>query len=360
MQQYMQQAIQLAKSAAGQTGVNPLVGAVVVKDGRVVGFGAHLKAGEPHAEVHAIRMAGASAYGATIYVTLEPCSHYGKTPPCAGLIVESGIKRAVIAMKDPNPLVAGNGVARLKAAGIDVEVGLLEAEARALNPAFLRSLETKRPYVVLKTATSLDGKVALDTGESQWVTGIEARRDVHELRATVDAVLTGIGTVLADDPALTVRLDTPTHQPLRVVLDRELRLPLSSQLVRSATDVPVLVYTLSDDEVKRTELAQNGVELADYSTLDNVLRDLYGRGVGRLLIEAGPTLVTSLFDGRYVDEWVMYQSPRVFGGNRGVYRSSQSGPLDAIERFAIGSVETVGTDIKLVMRKGESDVHGNR
>lgn len=360
MQQYMQQAIQLAKSADGQTGVNPLVGAVVVKDGRVVGFGAHLRAGEAHAEVHAIRMAGASAYGATIYVTLEPCAHYGKTPPCADLIVESGIKRVVIAMEDPNPLVAGKGISRLKSVGIDVEVGLLEAEARALNPAFLRSLETKRPYVILKTATSLDGKIALEAGESQWVTGDEARRDVHELRAKVDAVLTGIGTVLADDPALTVRLDVPTRQPLRVILDRDLRIPLSSQLVRSANDVPVLVYTLSDDDVKRDALSQTGVELADYSTLDNVFRDLYRRGVGRLLVEAGPTLVTSLLDGRYADEWVMYQSPRVFGGNGGVYRSTQVGPLDTIERFVIKSVETVGTDIKLVMRKGETDVYGNR
>lgn len=273
MNHYMQQAIQLAKFASS-TGINPRVGAVVVKDGRVVGFGAHLKAGEAHAEVHAIRMAGAAAYGATIYVTLEPCSHHGKTPPCADLLVESGIKRAVVAMEDPNPLVSGRGIARLKAAGIDVEVGLLESEARALNTAFLRSLETKRPYVILKTATSLDGKVALDHGDSKWVTGTAARRDVHELRATVDAVLTGVGTVLADDPALTVRLDRETTQPLRVVLDRELRTPLSSQLVRTATDVPVLLYTTSDDQTKRDVLTANGVEIADYTSLEAVLQDV--------------------------------------------------------------------------------------
>ena len=359
MQQYMQQAIQLAKSASS-TGVNPRVGAVIVKNGRVVGFGAHLKAGEAHAEVHAIRMAGAAAYGATMYVTLEPCSHHGKTPPCADLVVESGIKRVVIAMSDPNPLVAGQGIARLKAAGIDVEVGLLEREARALNVAFLRSLETRRPYVTLKTATSLDGKVALDTGDSKWVTGTEARRDVHELRATVDAILTGVGTVLADDPALTVRLDRETTQPLRVVLDRELRTPLSSQLVRTANDVPVLLYTTSDDRVKRDAFTQRGVELADYTSLDAVLQDVYARGIGRLLVEAGPTLVTSLLDGQFVDEWVMYQSPRVFGGKGGFYRSHHDGPLDAIEQYDVQAVETVGTDIKLIMRKGESDVHGNR
>ncbi|WP_233004552.1 bifunctional diaminohydroxyphosphoribosylaminopyrimidine deaminase/5-amino-6-(5-phosphoribosylamino)uracil reductase RibD [Exiguobacterium aurantiacum] len=359
MNQYMQQAIQLAKSASS-TGINPRVGAVVVKDGRVVGFGAHLKAGEAHAEVHAIRMAGAAAYGATMYVTLEPCSHHGKTPPCADLLVESGVKRAVIAMEDPNPLVAGQGIARLKAAGIDVEVGLLEREARALNVAFLRSLETKRPYVILKTATSLDGKVALDHGDSKWVTGTAARRDVHELRATVDAVLTGVGTVLADDPALTVRLDRETTQPLRIVLDRELRTPLSSQLVRTATDVPVLLYTTSDDQTKRDALTANGVEIADYTSLEAVLQDVYARGIGRMLVEAGPTLVTSLLDGQFVDEWVMYQSPRVFGGKGGFYRSHHDGPLDAVERYEVQSVETVGTDIKLIMRKEESDVHGNR
>ena len=352
MKQYMQQAIQLAKSADGQTGVNPLVGAVLVKDGRVVGLGAHLKAGEPHAEVHAIKMAGAAAYGATLYVTLEPCSHHGKTPPCADLIVESGVKRVVIAMKDPNPLVAGKGIMRLKSAGVEVEVGLLEEEARALNPAFLRALETKRPYVILKTATSLDGKVSLDSGESQWVTSSEARRDVHELRAKTDAILTGIGTVLADDPALTVRLAHETRQPKRVVLDRDLRLPLASTLARTAEDVPVLLFTSSDDREKREQARAMGIELFDYTSLGNVLETLYANGVGRLLIEAGPTLVTSLLDGGYVDEWVAYQSPRVFGGKNGVYRSQQEGSLDAISRFEIHQVETIGPDLKVVLRKG--------
>lgn len=352
MKQYMQQAIQLAKSADGQTGVNPLVGAVLVKDGRVVGLGAHLKAGEPHAEVHAIKMAGAAAYGATLYVTLEPCSHHGKTPPCADLIVESGVKRVVIAMKDPNPLVAGKGIMRLKSAGVEVEVGLLEEEARALNPAFLRALETKRPYVILKTATSLDGKVSLDSGESQWVTSSEARRDVHELRAKTDAILTGIGTVLADDPALTVRLAHETRQPKRVVLDRDLRLPLASTVARTAEDIPVLLFTSSDDREKREQARAMGIELFDYTSLGNVLETLYANGVGRLLIEAGPTLVTSLLDGGYVDEWVAYQSPRVFGGKNGVYRSQQEGSLDAISRFEIQQVETIGPDLKVVLRKG--------
>lgn len=352
MKQYMQQAIQLAKSADGQTGVNPLVGAVLVKDGRVVGLGAHLKAGEPHAEVHAIKMAGAAAYEATLYVTLEPCSHHGKTPPCADLIVESGVKRVVIAMKDPNPLVSGKGIMRLKSAGVEVEVGLLEEEARALNPAFLRALETKRPYVILKTATSLDGKVSLDSGESQWVTSSEARRDVHELRAKTDAILTGIGTVLADDPALTVRLAHETRQPKRVVLDRDLRLPLASTLARTAEDIPVLLFTSSDDREKREQARAMGIELFDYTSLGNVLETLYANGVGRLLIEAGPTLVTSLLDGGYVDEWVAYQSPRVFGGKNGVYRSQQEGSLDAISRFEIQQVETIGPDLKVVLRKG--------
>ncbi|MDX5321990.1 MAG: bifunctional diaminohydroxyphosphoribosylaminopyrimidine deaminase/5-amino-6-(5-phosphoribosylamino)uracil reductase RibD, partial [Exiguobacterium sp.] len=280
------------------------------------------------------------------------CSHHGKTPPCADLIVESGVKRVVIAMKDPNPLVAGKGIMRLKSAGVEVEVGLLEEEARALNPAFLRALETKRPYVILKTATSLDGKVSLDSGESQWVTSSEARRDVHELRAKTDAILTGIGTVLADDPALTVRLAHETRQPKRVVLDRDLRLPLASTLARTAEDVPVLLFTSSDDREKREQARAMGIELFDYTSLGNVLETLYANGVGRLLIEAGPTLVTSLLDGGYVDEWVAYQSPRVFGGKNGVYRSQQEGSLDAISRFEIQQVETIGPDLKVVLRKG--------
>ncbi|PPD49688.1 MAG: bifunctional diaminohydroxyphosphoribosylaminopyrimidine deaminase/5-amino-6-(5-phosphoribosylamino)uracil reductase, partial [Methylotenera sp.] len=197
-------------------------------------------------------------------------------------------------------------------------------------------------------------------GDSKWVTGKEARRDVHELRATVDAVLTGVGTVLADDPGLNVRLDRETTQPLRIVLDRDLRTPLSSQLVRTATDIPVLLYTTSDDQTKRDALTASGIELADYTSLDAVLQDVYARGIGRLLVEAGPTLVTSFLDGQFVEEWVMYQSPRVFGGRSGFYRSHQEGPLDAIEKYTVQSVETIGADIKFIMRKEESDVHGNR
>jgi len=352
MEQYMQQAIQLAASATGQTGVNPLVGAVLVNHGQLVGFGAHLKAGDAHAEVHAIRMAGATANGATLYVTLEPCSHHGKTPPCADLIIESGVKRVVIAMEDPNPLVAGRGIQRLRAAGIEVEVGLLEAEARALNPGFFRSLSTKRPYVILKTATSLDGKVALDSGESKWVTGPEARRDVHELRATVDAILTGIGTVLADDPALTARLERPVRQPRRIVLDRDLRMTHTSQLAMTASS-SVQVFTNATDEARRDALLERGVTLSPYISLRHVLESLYEEGVGRLLVEAGPTLVTSMLDGDFVDEWVVYQSPRVFGGKAGLYRSEQAGPLDNIGRFHIHDVTTVGTDVKLVLRKGD-------
>lgn len=352
MEQYMQQAIQLARTGDGQTGINPLVGAVLVKDGRVVGLGAHLKAGEAHAEVHAIRMAGASAYGATLYVTLEPCSHYGKTPPCVDLIIEAGIKRVVVAMEDPNPLVAGKGIRKLKGSGVDVHVGLLEEEARALNPAFLRSIETKRPYVILKTATSLDGKVALDSGESKWVTSPEARRDVHELRSSVDAILTGIGTVLADDPDLTARLERPAPQPQRIVLDRDLRLPLSSKLVRTADAIPVHVFTTSDDQERLAHMASTGVHIHEYSSLGQVLEQLYANGVGRLLVEAGPTLVTSLLDGGYVDEWWVYQSPRVFGGKQSVYRSHHDGPIQAIERFDVQSTEIIGPDIKLVLRKG--------
>ena len=211
-QYYMQLALDLAASAKGKTNPNPLVGAVIVKDGSIVGTGLHRKAGEPHAEVHAFRMAGEHAKDATLYVTLEPCSHFGKTPPCANLVKESGVKRVVVAMQDPNPSVAGRGINLLRDAGIEVEVGVLEEQARRLNERFIHNMLTSRPFVISKFAMTLDGKIATYSGHSQWITGEEARENVHELRNEVDAILVGIGTVLKDNPALTTRLKERTWQ----------------------------------------------------------------------------------------------------------------------------------------------------
>ena len=218
-EQWMRFALRLAETGRGQTSPNPMVGAVVVKEGNLLGFGAHLRAGTPHAEVHALNMAGPEAKGATLYVTLEPCNHYGRTPPCTERIIGEGIRRVVVAMEDPEPFVSGRGIERLRQAGIEVVTGVLEDEARRLNEAYVHHRLHGRPFVTLKTAATLDGKIATRTGDSRWVTGEEARRHVHRLRREHDAVLVAIGTVLADRPRLTVRLPEGGRNPLRVVLD---------------------------------------------------------------------------------------------------------------------------------------------
>ena len=217
---YMREALRLARNALGRTSPNPLVGAVVVREGRIVGAGWHRKAGTPHAEVHALAMAGSLAQGATVYVTLEPCSHHGRTGPCAEALVQAGVSRVVIGMQDPNPLVAGRGIAILEKAGIDVTCGILEEEAKALNEVFLKWILQREPFVVLKTAMTLDGKITTSTGESRWITNEASRQRSHELRDIYDAILVGIGTVLADDPSLTTRLPGGLGKnPLRVILD---------------------------------------------------------------------------------------------------------------------------------------------
>ena len=224
---YMREALRLAEFARGRTSPNPLVGALIVRDGVVVANGWHRAAGEPHAEIHALRMAGDLARGATLYVTLEPCAHHGRTGPCAEAVIAAGVARVVVALCDPNPLVAGRGIAMLEAAGIEVVTGVLEDEARRQNETFLKWITTKRPFVTLKTAMTLDGKIASCTGASAWITGESARMRVHEYRDAYDAILIGIGTLLADDPSLTARLpDRPGHHPLRIVLDSEARTPI--------------------------------------------------------------------------------------------------------------------------------------
>jgi diaminohydroxyphosphoribosylaminopyrimidine deaminase/5-amino-6-(5-phosphoribosylamino)uracil reductase len=228
---WMRIALELAQATAGQTSPNPMVGAVVVKDNRLVGTGAHLQAGTPHAEVHALHMAGAEAEGSTIYVTLEPCNHYGRTPPCTEKIIASGVRRVVVGSGDPDILVAGKGIKRLREAGLEVVEGVLTAECLLLNEAYFHHRKTGLPFVTLKTATTLDGKIATDTGDSRWVTGAESRAYVHQLRHEQDAILVGIGTVLADDPVLTTRLSDGGLHPTRIILDSKLRISLTSKLV---------------------------------------------------------------------------------------------------------------------------------
>jgi len=327
---------------------------VLVKNGEVVGEGWHERAGEPHAEVHALRVAADVARGATAYVTLEPCSHHGRTPPCADALVAAGVARVVVAMQDPNPLVAGQGIARLRAAGIEVECGLMEAAARELNIGFCSRMTRGRPWVRSKVGMSLDGRTALANGVSQWITGAAARQDVQHWRARSCAVLTGIGTVLADDAQLNVRDIPVERQPLRVVLDSELQTPLSARILQGAG---VVIYTATQDAQKIAALEQKGAAaqvLADGAArvdLNAVLRDLAQRGVNEVLVEAGSTLNGALLQAGLVDELLLYVAPQLLGdAARGIAALGELVALDQRIDLEWQDVRQVGSDLRITAR----------
>lgn len=317
---YMEEALKLALGGAGRVSPNPLVGCVITRGDKIIGRGWHGRYGGPHAEVEAVADAGC-AEGAEVFVNLEPCSHYGKTPPCADMLIKNGVSRVVIGMKDPNPKVNGAGEARLRAAGIEVVSGVLEERCKRINRGFIFSVREKRPYVTLKIAASLDGKIALEDGSSKWITGAESRRGVHAMRAASDAVLTGIGTVLADDPLLTVR-DAPGRTPLRVVLDRDLRIPEDAGIMDVSAG-PVLIITgCGADESKAARLAALGVGVerldcqADQE-IDAVLSILHKKGVNYLMVEAGAGVTGAFLSARRADELALFTAPKVFGRGRG-------------------------------------------
>ena len=342
----MQQALQIAAYAAGRTSPNPLVGAVIVKDGRVVGQGWHRKAGTEHAEIHALRQAGELAAGATIYVTLEPCSHYGRTGPCSKALIDAGIQRVVIAMLDPNPLVAGKGVAMLKAAGIEVETGLLQAQAERLNEVFLKWIITKMPFTVMKTAMTLDGKIATAAGNSKWISNEVSRRRVHELRDVYDGILVGIGTVLADDPALTTRLASQSGKnPLRIVVDSRARTPLTAKVVTDGQAETLIAVTVAAEAAKVEALRQAGVEVLVVNDGQQVdLKQLFcrlgERGICSIFVEGGALINYSLLKAGLIDKVYSFIAPKMVGG------SSAPGPVggDGVETldqaFLLEDVET--------------------
>jgi len=313
----MQRALALAVRGLFTTDPNPRVGCVLVRDGHIVGEGWHERAGEPHAEVHALRNAGAAAAGATAYVTLEPCSHIGRTPPCAQALIEARVARVVFACADPNPRVDGGGARALRAAGIEVESGLLAAEARALNPGFFKRMQRGLPWVRLKLGASLDGRTALANGASQWITGEASRLDVQQFRARSSMLMTSSATVLADDPALTVRLPGATRQPLRVILDRELRSPPSARIFQAPGSA--LVLTHSEDATRRAALTQRGVQVESVETgegglqLDAVLRRLAQLEANEVWVEAGAHLGGALLQAQLVDELIVYCAPSLLG-----------------------------------------------
>ena len=316
----MRRALELAERGRGHVEPNPLVGAVVVRDGRPVGEGWHRRFGEAHAEVNALAAAGPAAPGATLYVTLEPCCHHGKTPPCTEAVLRSGIARVVAAMADPFPQVAGKGAALLRAAGVPVDVGACEAEARRLNAPYLKLLATGRPYVHAKWAMTLDGKTATRTGDSQWISNEASRRRVHALRGRMDGIVAGIGTVLADDPLLTARPPGP-RTPVRVVLDSHGRLPLTSQLARTACDVPVLVGAAAPLDARRHDkLTAAGCEVlalpgeGGRPSVTALLDELGRRRWTNLLAEGGSTVLGSFLDAGEIDEVHVFVAPRLVGG----------------------------------------------
>ncbi|MBA4383090.1 MAG: bifunctional diaminohydroxyphosphoribosylaminopyrimidine deaminase/5-amino-6-(5-phosphoribosylamino)uracil reductase RibD, partial [Sideroxydans sp.] len=316
--------------------------------------GWHERAGEPHAEVHALRAAGKAARGATAYVTLEPCSHYGRTPPCADALIEAGVSRVVVAMQDPNPLVAGRGIARLQAAGIVVECGLMEAAARELNIGFVSRMTRGTPWVRSKIAASLDGRTALANGVSKWITSDAARQDVQQWRARSCAVLTGIDTVLADDPQLNVRDADAKRQPLRVVLDTELRISVNAKILQGGN---VLIYTASTDEAKQDALREGGATVVVLPAIDGglplraVLSDLAKRGINEVLVEAGKTLNGALLSAGLVDELVLYLAPQLLGdAARGLADLGELTQLEQRVALAWQDVRHVGNDIRITAR----------
>ena len=311
---FMRRALALALKGAGQTSPNPTVGAVIVRDGNVIGEGWHARYGTAHAEVVALSAAGSAAKGATIYVTLEPCAHHGKTPPCAGALLAAGVRRVVYAVDDPNPIAAG-GAEWLRAAGVEVMGGVLQAESAELIAPFLFTARNHdRPFVTLKLAVSIDGAIVDASRERSWLTGDESRRAVHALRASSDAIAIGIGTALADDPALTVREAAPPRvAPLRVVFDRRARLPLTSALVRTASEVPVVVFSDGTAPAAEQQLRERGVEVQSVATLDQALTLLRRRGVHHLLVEGGAGLGSAFMQAEVVDRLITFQVPVVLG-----------------------------------------------
>jgi diaminohydroxyphosphoribosylaminopyrimidine deaminase/5-amino-6-(5-phosphoribosylamino)uracil reductase len=350
----MARALQLAERGLWTTSPNPRVGCVLVRDGEIVGEGWHEKAGEPHAEVHALHAAGDKAHGATAYVTLEPCSHHGRTPPCAEALIAAGVSRVVAAMTDPNPLVAGQGLALLQAAGIETASGLLENEARELNIGFVSRMTRGRPWLRLKAAASLDGKTALNNGVSQWITGPDARRDGHAWRARACAILTGIGTVRDDNPQLNVRdVETP-RQPLRVVVDSRLETPLDARILQGGTTLIVgAVENVGRIEALRSVGAEvlilpNASGKVDLAAL---LTALGGRGVNEVHAEAGFKLNGSLLREGLVDELLLYLAPCLIGHEaNGLFNLPELATLDGKRRLQIRDLRQIGADIRVVAR----------
>ena len=350
---FMREALRIARNAEGRTSPNPLVGAVIVRDGKIIAEGWHRQAGTPHAEIHALNMAGELARDATLYVTLEPCSHFGRTPPCARAIVDAGIKKVFAAMTDPNPKVAGRGVEILRTAGIEVEVGLLEDEARRLNEVFIKWVTEKIPFVTLKFACSLDGKIATVGGESQWISCEASRKFSHRLRDVNDGILVGIGTVLADNPSLTTRL-VDGKNPARIIVDSNARTPLDAKVVTDGQARTFIAVTTNAPSEKISALKNRGVEIitaGDGARVDLkiLLRELAAREITSVLVEGGGTINFAMLSAGLVDKIFAFVAPKILGGKNSLSAIAGEGFAKLTDAVALEnfSAEKIGDDFLL-------------
>ncbi len=366
----MQHAIRLAQKGLYTTDPNPAVGCVIVKQGRIIGEGWHRRVGEAHAEVHALKQASEQSdeqvKGATVFVTLEPCSHTGRTPPCANALIHSGVKKVVVAMRDPNPLVAGEGLKKLRDAGIEVEIGLLETQARELNRGFIKRMQAGRPFVRIKLAMSLDGRTAMASGESKWISSDASRNDVQRLRATSSAVLTGIETVLADDPSMNVRLSAAelmvdqVRQPKRIVLDSQLRMPLEAKI--ASVEGQCIVYTAPTvDKIDSYPfITEQCVALNDVKgdktrsgkiDLKALMQDLAKKEINLLHVEAGSVLSGALLENELVDEMIIYMAPHIMGdAAKGLFHLPELVQMKDRISLKINDVRAIGNDIRLTAK----------
>ncbi len=365
--EFMSRAIRLAKKGLNTTQPNPRVGCVITQDNCIVGEGWHKKAGEPHAEINALLQAGGQAKGATVYVTLEPCCHTGKTPPCTDSLIKAGVTKVIAAMQDPHDKVAGQGFEKLKQAGIEVQTGLLEEQARLLNPGFIKRMQQGLPFVRVKMAMSVDGRTAMASGESKWITGASARHDVQQWRARSCAMLTGIGTILHDDPSLTVRSVRPilekvgfaanvqidVRQPLRVILDSDLKLPVNAKVIQQAGDV--LVFTSSEDSEAKAALEQAGVSVVAVPKEGNgldltaILQYLASLQMNEVMVEAGANLAGSFVAAGLVDELILYMAPVLMGNNaRGLFNLGFIRQMSDKIRLNIKEMRQFGEDIRII------------
>ncbi|MDI6763941.1 MAG: bifunctional diaminohydroxyphosphoribosylaminopyrimidine deaminase/5-amino-6-(5-phosphoribosylamino)uracil reductase RibD [Thermodesulfobacteriota bacterium] len=350
---WMRRALRLAKKGRGRTSPNPMVGAVLVKDGRVVGEGYHVRAGEVHAEIIAMRKAGDEARGSTLYINLEPCSHYGKTPPCAPALIEAGVKKAVVGMEDPNPLVKGRGLEMLRAAGLDVEVGIFEEACQKLNEAFCKYIQTKEPFVILKIAATLDGKIATQHGESKWITGEDSRRLAHRLRDEADGLLVGIGTILKDDPLLTARIKGG-RDPYRIILDSRLRIPEKAKIIDQNLEMTILATTELAPKEKMESLEKRGVRVLILDSvqgrvnLKSLLSRLGEMGMMSLLVEGGSEVNGSFLNEGLIDKIFLFLSPRLLGGQAlGIFGGRGTEKLEGALSLNQLKIKKVGEDILL-------------